>query len=122
MGTPGRALPIGDASPRVLPARPAKSALLRHGLAALLCLGLMMPAGAAADPPPSDPGNLEDLSLEDLMNVRVERIVSASRYEQKVTQAPASVTIITVAQIRQFGYRTLADILRSVPGLFVTYD
>jgi len=73
-------------------------------------------------PPPGAPGNLVDLSLEDLMNLRVERVVSASKYEQKVTQAPASVTIVTAQEIRQFGYRTLTDVLRSVPGLYVTYD
>jgi outer membrane receptor for ferrienterochelin and colicins len=93
-----------------------------RGLAVLLCLALATPAGAVAGPPPSDPGNLADLSLEDLMSLRVERVVSASKYEQKVTQAPASVTIVTAEEIRQFGYRTLTDILRSVPGLYVTYD
>jgi iron complex outermembrane receptor protein len=95
---------------------------LRCGLTALLYLGLLVPAHAMGGPPPGDPGNLADLSLEDLMNVRVEQVVSASRYEQKVTQAPASVTIITVEDIRHFGYRTLADILLSVPGLYGTYD
>ncbi len=110
-----KALPIECGSRR-------KTAPLRHGLAALLCLGLTIAVPAAGDPPPNDPGNLADLSLEDLMNVRVEQVVSASRYEQKVTQAPASVTIVTVQEIRQFGYRTLADVLRSVPGLYVTYD
>jgi outer membrane receptor for ferrienterochelin and colicins len=115
MRTLWKALPIECGSRRTAPP-------LRDCLAALLCLGLTIAVPVAGDTPPNDPGNLADLSLEDLMNVHVEQVVSASRYEQKVTQVPASVTIVTVQEIRQFGYRTLADILRSVPGLYVTYD
>ena len=39
-----------------------------------------------------------------------------------MTEAPASVTIVTADDIARFGYRTLADILRSARGLFVSYD
>jgi outer membrane receptor for ferrienterochelin and colicins len=49
-------------------------------------------------------------------------VSSASKYEQKVIEAPSSVSIITAADIRNFGYRTLADILRSVRSFYVTYD
>jgi iron complex outermembrane receptor protein len=90
--------------------------------AVILCLLLAMPVKGERAPPTADAGNLADLNLEDLMNLRIERVWSASKYEQKVTQAPASVTIVTAQDIRQFGYRTLADILRSVRGLYVTYD
>jgi iron complex outermembrane receptor protein len=66
--------------------------------------------------------DLTELSLEQLMEIKVAKVVSASRFEQRVTEAPASVTIITADEIRKFGYRTLADIIRSIPGLYVTYD
>ena len=46
----------------------------------------------------------------------------ASKYEQKVTDAPSSVSIITADEIKKYGYRTLADILRSIRGFYITYD
>jgi iron complex outermembrane receptor protein len=49
-------------------------------------------------------------------------VYSASKYEQKVTQAPAFVSIVTADEIRKYGYRTLADALRSLPGFYITYD
>src|SRR6185436_3680385 len=46
----------------------------------------------------------------------------ASGFKQKVTEAPASITIITSDDIQKYGYRTLADILRNVPGFYVSND
>lgn len=66
--------------------------------------------------------DLTELSVEQLLNVEVATVYGASKYEQKVTDAPASVSIITSDDIKKYGYRTLADILRSVRGFFVTYD
>ena len=60
--------------------------------------------------------------MEDLMKIDVDSVYAASGYKQKLTEAPASVTIITSDDIRKYGYRTLADILRNVPGFYVTYD
>ena len=49
-------------------------------------------------------------------------VYGASRYEQKEKNVPASVTIVTKNEIKKFGYRTLAEILQSVPGFFLNYD
>jgi len=49
-------------------------------------------------------------------------VFGASKYEQQPIEAPSSVTVITGEEIRSQGYRTLADVLRSVRGVFVTYD
>lgn len=49
-------------------------------------------------------------------------ISSASRYGQSTYEAPASVTVISRDEIRRFGYRTLADLLAAVGGMFTTYD
>lgn len=70
----------------------------------------------AAQTPPRD---LTKLSLEQLMEVTIE---SVSKFEQKIAEAPASVSIITSDDIKKYGYRNLADILRSIRGLFLRYD
>ena len=56
------------------------------------------------------------------MNIDVPKVYAASKIEQKTTEAPSSVTIITSDDVKRYGYRTLADILRSVPGFNVSYD
>ncbi len=66
--------------------------------------------------------DLADMSLEELMSINVDSVYGASGFKQKITEAPASVTIITAEDIQKYGYRTLADILRNVPGFYVTYD
>jgi iron complex outermembrane receptor protein len=91
----------------------------------LRCLGFVASAllgGALAGAAQPDADQLASMSLEDLMRMRIESVYGASKYEQKVTRAPASVTIITAEDIQRFGHRTLADVLRSVRGLYVSND
>ncbi|HNG36783.1 MAG TPA: TonB-dependent receptor [Nitrosomonas sp.] len=59
------------------------------------------------------------MSLEQLMNVS---ITGASKYEQKQSEVAAAVTVITRNDIRAYGWRTLSEILTSLPGVFATYD
>jgi iron complex outermembrane receptor protein len=56
------------------------------------------------------------------MNIEVASVYSASKYSQKVTEAPSSVSIVSAEQIQLHGYRTLADILSSVRGFYVSND
>jgi len=65
----------------------------------------------------SDVDPFLDMDLEQLMEVQ---IVTASKYSQKLSESASSVTVIDKQQIKQFGYRTLGDAMRSVPGFFVT--
>jgi iron complex outermembrane receptor protein len=71
---------------------------------------------------PTPPPDLSELSLEELAALKIDSVYGASMYLQKVTEAPASVTILTAAELQRFGYRTLADALRSVRGFYVTND
>ena len=66
--------------------------------------------------------DLTTLNIEELMQIEVGTVYSASKFEQKVTEAPASVSIVTGSEIRKYGYRTLADILRSIRSFNITYD
>lgn len=66
--------------------------------------------------------DLTSLSLEALMEIEVPVVFGASKFEQKATEAPSSVTVITSDEIKRYGYRTLADILQSVQGFYVSYD
>ncbi|MBT8134279.1 MAG: TonB-dependent receptor [Gammaproteobacteria bacterium] len=64
-------------------------------------------------------GDITEISLEQLLNTEV---FTASKFNQKTSEAPSRVTVITSDAIRQFGYRTVKDILNSIPGLYTTYD
>jgi iron complex outermembrane receptor protein len=86
----------------------------------LVCAGVVALTCARASF--ADPGDLADLSLEQLMDMNVHSVFGASKYEQRVTQAPASISIVTAEDIRRFGYTNLADVLSSVRGLYVTND
>src|SRR5580658_8569285 len=80
----------------------------------LAILALTATAGAQ-----QDVKDLSEVSLEELSNIQV---YSASKHLQSASDAPASVTVVTADEIQKYGYRNLADILRSVPGFYVTYD
>jgi iron complex outermembrane receptor protein len=73
----------------------------------------------------SDKGTNEDLtsmSLEQLMQIQIPVVESASKFEQKATEAPADATVITSDEIKKYGWRTLGDLLGSVPGFYISYD
>lgn len=92
---------------------------------ALACLAALLPRLAGADAPLSNgtaPVDLTQLSLQELMAVKIERVSTPSRFNQKASEAPSSVSVITSEEIKIYGHRTLADALRSVRGLYVPYD
>lgn len=59
------------------------------------------------------------LSLEDLMDIE---IVSASKKNQNIIDAPSVVSVITEKQIQERGYTSIAEALNSVAGLDVITD
>ncbi len=66
-------------------------------------------------------GALKKLSLEELGQVEVV-VFGASQHEQRVSEAPSSVTVITADEIREYGFRTLAEVLNSVSGFDLRND
>ncbi len=71
----------------------------------------------------ADPGP-RSLSVgeEAIVFQEIPSVYGASKFEQKITEAPSFVSLITSDEIRKYGYRSLAEILQSVTGFFVTYD
>jgi iron complex outermembrane receptor protein len=59
---------------------------------------------------------------EALLFQEIPSVFAASKYEQKVTEAPSWVSLVTAEEIKKYGYRTLAEILQSLPGFYLTYD
>ena len=63
--------------------------------------------------------NIQEISLESLLDVQIS---TAAKYAQSISRAPASVTVITSDDIERYGYQTLADVIRSIRGFYVSYD
>jgi len=82
-------------------------------------LGAAEPPIPTAAAPAAESQDLYALSLRELLNVSVDKVYTASRREQKTWEAPASVSIVTRDEIQSFGYRSLADVLRAVPGVYI---
>ena len=80
-----------------------------------------MPWSWAADAPTSSPSSalLRSLSLEELMQTRVTTQSTLSRVDEKIDDAPGSVYVITRKMIQERGYRSLGELLQTVPGFTV---
>lgn len=57
---------------------------------------------------------LEEMTIEELMNLPV--ITASTRY-QSLSEAPATIYVITEEDIRHYGYRDLKDVLQNLPGI-----
>lgn len=62
---------------------------------------------------------LFDMTFEELMNIKV---ITASKQKQKVSEAPAIISIITEEQIRERGYDSVGEALKAVPGVYLLDD
>jgi|GEM_PF-4918510 len=63
----------------------------------------------------------QDIQEEDIWDLFSQVVTSASRHEQESKLAPAAVTIITAEDIVKYGFTSIPDILRSVPGVYVRW-
>jgi iron complex outermembrane receptor protein len=89
-----------------------KPFLMRALACELVLVALALLAAQAQNAQP----DLTALKIEDLMNVDV---TSASKKEQKLSQVPAAIFVITAEDIRRSGATNIPDLLRMVPGLEV---
>ncbi|MES2296752.1 MAG: TonB-dependent receptor [Pseudomonadota bacterium] len=99
----------------------------RLGAPCALCFTLaatLMPGpdALARQLSPGAPEPAQDLTALPFEQLLTLEVYSASKFMQKSKQAPASVTVISAADIRAYGWRTLADLARSVRGMAVNYD
>jgi outer membrane receptor for ferrienterochelin and colicins len=102
---------------------PLRAEFFSRTIVAAVASFLIASASAADSPMPGKPPrDLGELPLEALMDIEVPKVVSASKFEQRVTEAPSSISIVTADDFNKFGYRTLGDALNSLQGFHVSYD
>ncbi|MBS1601760.1 MAG: TonB-dependent receptor [Bacteroidetes bacterium] len=81
----------------------------------LICLLLCLDGGIAAFAQ-TDTGRLENMSLKELLNVKV---AAPSKSMQEIGLAPAAVYLVTKAQIKARGYQSLLDLMYDLPEMKV---
>jgi len=85
---------------------------LRQNIASLLlpvCVFAYTPVCRAQDSSISEQPFLQDFPV----------VLSASRLSQPLSEAPNAMTVIDRSMIRASGFRTIADLFRLVPGMYV---
>ena len=66
------------------------------------------------------PGVADDTEMKDLLTLLNTPIISASKSAEKLSQAPATVLVLTREDLRQRGYKELDQILDDLPGMDVS--
>jgi outer membrane receptor for ferrienterochelin and colicins len=97
--------------------RRSKVNLFRPIIAAAVLCAVCGPSRTLSQEP--DDKDLTTLSIEELTQVR---LFTASRHLEDARKAPSAVTTISAEDIQRYGWRTLAELLRSVPGFYTAYD
>jgi outer membrane receptor protein involved in Fe transport len=70
-------------------------------------------AGVTADESDNPSQDIFSLTLQELMQIKVQ---SASRTEEQITNAPATIRVISRKQIQDRGYRNIADAIQGLIG------
>ncbi|MEZ4267989.1 MAG: TonB-dependent receptor plug domain-containing protein [Myxococcota bacterium] len=98
---------------------------IRMALGAFLVIQIAAPARGQTPCPEGDPdceAVLGFMGEESLILEQIPSVFTASKYSQRITDSPSTVSVITAREIEAYGYRTLDDALRSMPGFFISYD
>jgi|WetSurMetagenome_2_1015567.scaffolds.fasta_scaffold28516_2 outer membrane receptor for ferrienterochelin and colicins len=84
---------------------------------ALFLLSIFASTLYAAEEDESDIKNLVNLSLEQLMDIK---IITASKNEESVENAPGIISVVTAKEIADFGANSLFEILERVTSVYMT--
>ncbi|MEE2961789.1 MAG: TonB-dependent receptor plug domain-containing protein [Myxococcota bacterium] len=88
----------------------------RNHFAFSVCFGAsLLTASAFAQ------GQASDLNLVDLLDLE-NVVTSASKITQTVAEAPSIISVLGRREIDSKNYRSIAEALSSIPGLFLNYD
>ena len=90
----------------------------RRAAAAPRLLGLVLAGWALCPANGQAAARLDALSMS-LEELTAVRILATPKFAEDAEHSPSSVSILTAAEIRSFGWRTLADVLRSLQGFNV---
>lgn len=88
-------------------------------IAFLLVLQVLPFGSAAAATSAAQDSLLAGPQLESLLD---QTVSAAAKYEQRCTEAPASVTIVTSEEIQAYGYQTIAEVLNGLRGFYLSND
>ena len=87
-----------------------------HRLSAITLALLLSGFGVA----PASAAEAFDVTLLPIEQLLDTEFIPASRIARQISDAPSAVSIVTAQDIRDHGYRSVADILQSMRGLYVT--
>jgi iron complex outermembrane receptor protein len=90
-------------------------------LAAGLVLALAVPVSAQEQPPPQQPAPTQEAQDPDRpLSFEEQLVVTASRTDQQLVNAPATVSLITNETLQANPGTNMGDMLRAVPGINIT--
>ena len=86
----------------------------------LFALTMLMLVSSFGEPTWADHG--KDIAELDLGQLLDNVVLSASKHEETLAEAPANVFLITRRMIEQYGFGTIGEALSIVPGMYITND
>jgi outer membrane receptor for ferrienterochelin and colicins len=66
--------------------------------------------------------DLSELSLDELLDTKIQTVTAAAKRTQSINEAPSAVSVITSDEIRKSGYQNLGEILANTRGFYTSSD
>lgn len=92
--------------------------LVRSGKRCAVSLAVILSC-LLADTASAQVDSIADIPFEQLLQTEV---ITAERLAKQISNAPSAVSIVTARDIKDFGYRSLSDILDSMRGLSMSHS